>query len=60
MSNTLNKINNEYVLNKLTINFLIKIDFYKNFNSLNSETKINSLFFGKFNKYYLYNIQKII
>jgi len=51
---------NNYKLNKLTINFLIKIDFYKTTNFLNPDTKINSIFIGKFKNHYLYDIQKII
>ena len=49
-----------YKLNKLTINFLIKIDFYKTTNFLNPDTKINSIFIGKFKNHYLYDIQKMI
>lgn len=47
-------------LNKLVVNFLIKIDFYKNVNSINSHSKINSLFFGKYKNFYLYNVNKMI
>ena len=47
-------------INKLTIKYLIKINFHVNFNKLTSEHRLNYLFKGSVNNLYVYNVNKLI
>ena len=47
-------------LDKITIQFLMKINFHLNHKNLSINQQMNTLIFGKYNHLYIYNIQKLI
>lgn len=55
-----NSMNTTKNLDKITIQFLMKINFHLNQKNLSLNEQMNTLIFGKYNHLYIYNVQKLI
>jgi len=56
----INKLTTTKNLDKITIQFLMKINFHLNKKNLSLNEQMNTLIFGKYNHLYIFNIQKLI